>query len=104
MSQELKDLQVLRKELSGFTKSKVHALFLKETSADLEAVEQRILEDDITSVEDLFTLLDVRGQRRVLRSNLSLFEDAVATLDNRIEQMILDEEQPSATQQETNEN
>jgi hypothetical protein len=57
----------------------------------------------LTGDKDLYNLLNLRGQRMVLKSNLSLFEDAIGTLANRIEQMILDEEQPTPIQQETKE-
>lgn len=101
MSQELANLKELRKETAAFLSSKVFALFQKSTQDDLKVVEERILDDEIVDVKDVIELLDMRGQRRVLKANLSLFGDAIVTLDNRIEQMILDEEQPSTIQQET---
>lgn len=86
--------------ISAFIGTFPHTEFVAATSKDLAAVESRILEDDVTKIEDLFELLDLRGQRRVLKANLSLFEDTVATLEAQIKQMKLEEQQPNATQQE----
>jgi Mg2+ and Co2+ transporter CorA len=103
MSQELANLQTLHKEVIAFKSSKVYALFMESTQTDLSVIEERILDDELTGDKDLYNLLNLRGQRMVLKSNLSLFEDAIGTLANRIEQMILDEEQPTPIQQETKE-
>lgn len=99
----IEERQRLEKVLEGwkaFIASPIHAEYVAATRKDLAAVDLRILEDDICKVEDLFNLLDLRGQRRVLSSNLSAFEDTVATLEAQIQQMKLEEQQPSATQQE----
>jgi len=103
MSQELRNLEELKAEVIAFKSSRVYNLFLKETQTDLSLVEERILDDELSGDKDLYTLLGLRGERRVLRANLQLFEDAVVTLTNRIEELIL-AEQPTTTQQETNEN
>lgn len=108
MIEERKRLEAALEEFRKFVGtpeapgSVIHREYVAATRADLAAVEERILSDEITKPEDFFTLLDLRGRRAVLRSNLTSFEDTVANLEARIQQMKLAEEQPNAAQQETN--
>lgn len=103
MIEERKRLEKIRDEFRGFIGTYVHTEYVASTAKDLQAIETRILEDDITSIPDIIQLLELRAQRQVLRAALLSFEDTVATLESRIAQMKRDEEQPNATQQETEE-
>lgn len=101
MIEERKRLESALVEFQAFLGSVVHREYVAATQADLASIETRILEDEIESLPHLFTLLDLRAQRRVLNSSLTSFEDTVANLEARIRQMKSDEETPNATQQET---
>lgn len=101
MIEERKRLESVLVDFEAFLPSRVHSEYVAATAKDLESVEQRIIEDEITSLSDLFTLLDLRATRRVLKSNLTSFEDTVANLKTRIASMRAAEVTPNATQQDT---
>lgn len=106
MIEERKHLEAILAEFEKFVGSPVHREYVAATTKDVEAVETRILEDDITSIPDIFTLLELRAQRRTLRAGISSFEDTVATLKSRIEQMKLAEQstkRDTTTTDESNE-
>lgn len=99
ITEEIQRLEKVLGELRGFIGTFVHTEFVASTAKDLQAVETRILEDDITSIPDLFTLIELRAQRRVLKSNLLSFEDTVANLENRITLLKRNESNLNAAQQ-----
>lgn len=101
MIEERKKLEGIRDEFTSFVGSVVHREFVAATQKEIASIEERILEDELTSVGDFINLLGLRAQRVVLRANLTSFEDTVENLENRIKQMKLEEEKPSSTQQET---
>lgn len=96
---KLQALEQRRDALVAFADSDIHKMFQESTKKDLDFLNDRILEDPIESVKDLFTLVENKGKRRLLLDNLSLFEDAVSTLNDAIDQHVLGE-QPNETQQE----
>lgn len=101
MTEERQRLEAVKAEFESFVGSKIHKEYVASTQRDVSSVELRILEDDITSIPDLFTLIELRATRRVLRSNLTSFEDTVANLNARIAEMKLAEETKNATKQPT---
>ncbi len=101
MIEERKRLEAALAEFKNFLGSVVHREYVAATKNDLEAIETRILEDEVTSIPEIMILLDQRAQRRVFRAGLTSFEDTVANLEARIAQMKREEVQPNATQQET---
>ena len=103
MTPEIERTQKLRDEVRAFIGSPLHKMFLTSTENDLSFVNEQLLDSPVEDLKAAFLLAELKGKRQVLLSNVTLFEDAVATLDNRIEELILGEEQPSATQQETHE-
>lgn len=103
MIEERKRLEAMLVEFRGFLGSPVHREYKAATASDLAAIEARILEDDITSLPDFLTLLDLRAQRRVLKSALTSFEDTAVTLDARIAEMKRNEDTKTTAQQETDE-
>lgn len=89
-------------ELEKFLNSPVHQLYVKGTQRMVETIEARILEDEILSEADLYNLLSLRGERRVLRASLLSFEDSVANLKDQIEHA-LEEENETLRNQEKSE-
>ena len=88
-----KKLESLRDEIKAFVGTKVHAIFVSNTERDIVAVEERLLDDDVEKAEDIYTFVGLKGQRKVLKANITLFEDAVANLDNRIQELLDEENQ-----------
>lgn len=97
-----KRLEELVESISSFINSPIHVIYLGSTKRDLEAINESILENPILSEKDTFELANLKGQRQVLISNLTLFEDAVSNLKARI-QAILDEENPISHNDNTDE-
>jgi len=96
-----KRLEALVAELKVFIlpESKIHKIFVENTKRDLAFVEERLLDDVIEKSSDAFTFTYLKGQRLVLKANVTLFEDTVATLESRIQAM-LDEENQTQRNQE----
>lgn len=88
-----KRLEELVEAISGFINSPVHTIYMGATKRQHEEVESNILELDPLSPELARQFAYLHGQRLVLSSNLTLFEDAVSNLKARI-QDILDAENP----------
>jgi len=96
-----KRLEALVLELKSFISSKVHLIFVENTKRDLDFIEERILDDEIENETNAFTFATLKGQRRVLKSNVTIFEDTVATLESRIQAMLDEENQTQRNQTES---
>lgn len=81
-------LNELCKELRTFIGSRAHVVYKANTQRDLDVVQERIMDDEITDIKDIFSLLDYRGQRKVLQANVTLFEDTLATLESRVQELL----------------
>lgn len=83
----------LRDAIQAFLNTPVHVAFVGSTKRDLAAISENILDHDYLSPDLAQQIAYLQGQRKVLESNLTLFEDTVDNLEDRI-QAILDEENP----------
>lgn len=90
MSDELEKLTAKREALIEFLDSPVHQIYVRATQAQIDLEAERILDDPVTTTQEY---LELRAQRRLLKSSLTFFEDAVSTLSEKIEELVLDEQQ-----------
>lgn len=90
MSDELEKLTAKREALIEFLDSPVHLIYVRATQAQIEFEAERILDDPTTTEKEY---LELRAQRRLLKSSRTFFEDAVSTLNEEIEKLVLDEQQ-----------
>lgn len=93
----LQGLVLLLKEFIG---TPIHVFYKGQNQRDLDAINERLLDDDLTSVADLFELANRRGKREKVIEDISFFEDAVATLEGRIEEMLNLENETLQNQQD----
>jgi hypothetical protein len=103
MSMEnIERLNELCKELKIFIGSRAHIIYKSNTQRDLDVVQERIMDDELTDIKDIFSLLDYRGQRKVLQANISLFEDTLATLESRVQELLTRETEAQVNNETTN--
>lgn len=84
--------------LLDFLGSEIHILYVKSTQAQIDFEQARILDDPTTTSEEW---LELRAQRRILQANLTFFEDIISTLENQIQEILPDLENPNEIQEET---
>lgn len=98
-------LETLRDEIKSFLGTSVHLNFVRGNERQIAILEEVILNDPVyaerpvsfdpskppVSGISIYELIEFRAHRAALKANLTLFEDAVATLENSI-QKLLDEE------------
>lgn len=92
-----KELQSTLVKVNDFLGSYIHKLFVDTTQIQLDEVTEILLDSE---TRDHAYIMELKGQRFVLSSNLSLFEDAAQTLEKRIEAFLNSENQtePSTNQ------
>lgn len=71
--------------IKGFFGTRIHQLFVAQTKEQLDEVSDILLDPATRSFADL---MELKGQRLVLLSNLTLFEDAAQTLEDRIQKLL----------------
>lgn len=94
-----KRLQVLLADIKAFQKTSVHTFFVGQARRSLDAINERILDDEPTSVNDIIELLNRRGERRNILADITFFEDSVTNLEGRIEELLDIENQTSQKQE-----
>lgn len=80
-----KNKQKLLAELKVFLSSPLHTLFVETTQDQLTEVDSIILDPATITFGPI---MELKGQKLVLTSNLTLFEDAAQTLEDRIQEML----------------
>lgn len=90
MSDELDKLTAKREAIIGFLDSNVHQIYVRATQAQIDFEAEQILDDPMTTENEF---IELRAQRRLLKSSLTFFEDTVSTLSKQIEELVLKEQQ-----------
>lgn len=94
-----KRLQALLESLKTFQGTVVHTFYVGQCRRDLDSINERILEDDLVTDADIYELFKRRGMRFKAFEAITFFEDAVATLEGRVEELLNQENQTLQNQQ-----
>lgn len=94
-----KKLETLRDEIKGFLSSSIHVTYVGGTRRTEEMLVERILDDEVESIPQMIQLLTRKAELKLVRTNLTLFEDAVSTLESRIQEMLDTENETTHNQQ-----
>jgi hypothetical protein len=86
MTEELMRLEKHREALEAFLASPAHAGYVAARQTEIASLEMQILEDDPVDRKTEIESFKQRGELRCLRQLVTIFEDGLIDLKDRIEE------------------